>query len=218
MIIVEAGRDIVIDLLDPLLVVRSDKHKVLPGKQREQMRTASRWTAMICSAVALWDILLHPLPPGLLEAPTALVDENTAMLVRWGESPSMKGEQWLLDNIAEALEIDATTLGTQTFVPEHRLLVFTAKTETATHVQWKAFLTSPKGSLLDVVDHKFPGALNGQLCLEALAEMERSRSTNDSPQHSDVFKAAIGDAKDAHKAYLAACDWWRSTLEDAGIE
>jgi len=221
MIYFEAGRDIVIDLLDPLLVVRSDKHKVLPGQQREQCRGASRLMALVCAGVALWDILLHPLPPGIIEAPAAMLDENEFMMVRWDLPPvEPPGEQWLLDHAAEALEMDATKLSTQAFLEDHRVLIFKAQTETMwpAGAHWNAYVVRPSGKMEEVIDRNFPGTLNGHLCIEAQAEMERSRAANEGPTHSDTFVQFVGEAVHAHKAYLAACDFWRSALTETGAE
>eukprot|EP00913_Durusdinium_trenchii_P027878 g26140.t1 len=90
----EGWRELMIDLLDPLFVVRSDADKALPGKQRETLRRCSWACCLVCGAVAMWDIMLHPVEEGLFELPSDMLhglddglselwDPNTMLLFRW---------------------------------------------------------------------------------------------------------------------------------------
>ena len=52
----EDWREIIVDLLEPLLVVKSDTATRLPGQQRQQLRCTAWVLTLVCAAVALWDI------------------------------------------------------------------------------------------------------------------------------------------------------------------
>lgn len=239
----EGWRDVFIDLLDPLLVVRSDTDKALPGQQRQRMRRASWATTLACAAVALWDIMLHPVQEGLFEVPDDgvddglpdLWDQNTMLLLRWRPAGAQTSTG-LLTRAAEALELDVDKLATQAFLPNHRLLLFKVagkenNTRLPAHIRWKAAVMSPKGKLAAVVDPEFPGALNVTLCLHAHASVELAKhkaatapkdadeadaeptSTTPEPPMPADFVRIVGAAPDAHAAYLAGCDWWTQTLD-----
>mmetsp|Transcript_31345 Transcript_31345/g.57493 ORF Transcript_31345/g.57493 Transcript_31345/m.57493 type:complete len:426 (+) Transcript_31345:93-1370(+) len=61
----DSWRELLVELVDPLMVVRSDADKVLPGPQRQKLRRIA-WAAIaVCGAVALWDIILHPVQESL---------------------------------------------------------------------------------------------------------------------------------------------------------
>mmetsp|Transcript_31678 Transcript_31678/g.79954 ORF Transcript_31678/g.79954 Transcript_31678/m.79954 type:complete len:581 (-) Transcript_31678:39-1781(-) len=227
----EAWRDILVDLLDPLLVVRSDTDKALPGKQRQHLRRASWATTLLCASVALWDIMLHPVQEGLFEVPEDvddglpdLWDQNTMLMLRWRQSTT-PGESELLAGAAEALEVETEELKTQVFLPEHRLLLFKVdgkqnSTRLPAHLRWKAALLAPKGKLGKVADTDFPFSLNVTLCLHAHAsvELNKQKDSESSESHEEVempadFVKIVGTAPGASSAYLAGCDWWTQTLD-----
>lgn len=54
-------REIYLDWLEPIFVIRSDSHKRVPNQQRQLLRMISWSAAIVCAVVALWDIALHPL-------------------------------------------------------------------------------------------------------------------------------------------------------------
>lgn len=222
----EVWREVIVDLLDPLMVVRSDTDKLFPGRQRESLRNTNRVATTICAAVALWDILLHPLPEGMFEPPPEhtddlglpdLWDQNTMLLFRWqADEVEAPGEQSLLANIAETLETEPALVTTQVFDPTHRMLLFKAMDSAGrspAHVRWKEFMFAPKGSLAAVVDNSFPASLNVTLCLHATHHDEHAKSENKEPEMPADFLKAVGPARDAQQAYLAGCHWWTRALD-----
>ncbi|CAJ1415147.1 unnamed protein product [Effrenium voratum] len=54
-------RDIYLDWLEPIFVIRSDSYKRVPNFHRQALRAMSWGAAGLCAVVALWDIALHPL-------------------------------------------------------------------------------------------------------------------------------------------------------------
>eukprot|EP00913_Durusdinium_trenchii_P035159 g32891.t1 len=54
-------REIYLDWLEPIFVIRSDSHKRVPNQQRQLIKIISWAAAVLCALVALWDIALHPL-------------------------------------------------------------------------------------------------------------------------------------------------------------
>mmetsp|Transcript_29981 Transcript_29981/g.53638 ORF Transcript_29981/g.53638 Transcript_29981/m.53638 type:complete len:599 (+) Transcript_29981:101-1897(+) len=199
----EGWRDLLIDLLDPLFVVRSDSDKILPGKQRATLRHAAWVCTLACAAVAIWDIMLHPVQEGLFEVPdhldalddglADLWDQNTMMMLRWKPLPAEStGESALLFAAAESLGLETDKLVKQAVFPEHRLLLFKYEgpvepaTRQPVHARWKASMESPKGQLENIVDRVFPGVLNVTLCLHAHANTELAKKL-------DSFKDAKKD-------------------------
>ncbi|CAE7031816.1 unnamed protein product [Symbiodinium sp. CCMP2592] len=189
----EGWRDLLIDLLDPLFVVRSDTDKALPGKQRETLRRVSWGCCLVCAAVSMWDIMLHPVQEGLFELPDSLHlddgladlwDKNTMMLLRWKPGEG-RGETGLLWAAAEAMELDALTLKKQAIFEEQRLLLFKYDAGkdgekkpggASVHSKWKSSVASPKGDLEKIVDTGFPAVLNVTLCLHAHAHTEMAKA------------------------------------------
>jgi len=197
----EGWRDMLVDVLDPLLVVRSDTDKALPGQQRQRLRRAAWATTLLCAAVALWDIVLHPVQEGLFEPVDAfdglddgladLWDPGSMLLLRWRESAAgapvsdvvipLDWEQQLLAAAAEALQVEEGKLTTQVLFPEHKLLVFKhngpAENSSRLPAQlhwnaWKAAMLAPEGKLGAIADSAFPAALNVTLCLHTHALAE----------------------------------------------
>jgi len=220
----DACRDVLVDLIDPLLVVRSDADQVLPGKQREQLRSVNRVVAVICAAIALWDILLHPLPEGLMEPPSEqhvgsdlpeLWDPSSMMLLRWlPELEHVPGEQELLADVADALALESSLVATQVFAPSHRLLLFKAKSPgVPAHARWKAAKLSPTEKLAPLLDADFPAALNVTLCLHAHAAVEHAKADGKHPVMPAEFADAVGSGKDVREAYMVGCEWWTRALD-----
>lgn len=233
----EGWRDLFIDFLDPLFVIRSDTVKALPGQQRQRLRQASWSATLVCAMVALWDIMLHPVQDGLFEPPSGfdgldgaahlpdIFDQNALLLLRWRKSlATAPSESELLSMAAEALELKEDQLSTQSLFPEHRLLLFKAKgagkdSKMPVHMHWKTLVLSPRGKLGQTVDSDFPGALNVTTCLQAQAHgTEESAKAAEAtgtamPEvHPSVTKL-VGPAQDAHDAYMAGCDWWSGLLD-----
>eukprot|EP00439_Symbiodinium_sp_Y106_P017490 s4385_g2.t1 len=197
----EGWRDLLIDLLDPLFVVRSDTDKALPGKQRETLRRVSWGCCLVCGIVSMWDIMLHPVQEGLFELPDSLHlddgladlwDKNTMMLLRWKPGEG-RGETGLLWAAAEAMELDALTLKKQAIFEEQRLLLFKYDAGkdgekkpggASVHSKWKSSVASPKGDLEKIVDTGFPAVLNVTLCLHAHAHTEMAKAKAGHPGQS----------------------------------
>jgi len=187
----EGWRDLVVDLLDPLLVVRSDTDKALPGHQRQRLRHTAWALTLVCATVALWDILLHPVQEGLFEPMDDhledgfpdLWDANTMLLLRWKDTPvKPPGENELISAAAEGLGVEKERLKTQVLFEQHRLWLFKVEKDRETdanklpaHISWKALMLAPKGRLTKYVDSEFPGALNVTLCLHAHATVELAK-------------------------------------------
>lgn len=188
----EGWRDLMIDLLDPLFVVRSDTDKALPGKQRETLRRCSWVCCIVCGAVAMWDIMLHPVQEGLFELPSDIMqglddgladlwDQNTMLLLRWKPGEG-RDETALLWAAAESLGTEALSLKKQALFEEHRLLLFKyeapkdgQRPATPIHTKWKTSASSPQGDLAKIIDTSFPAVLNVTLCLHVHAHTELAK-------------------------------------------
>lgn len=205
----ENWRDLFVDLLDPLFVVRSDANKLLPGKQRETLRKAAWASTFVCAMVALWDIMLHPLQDGLFDVHEEdsmhaglhdLWDHNKMMMLRWKDvAGAVPGEKLLLSTAAEALSIDKDQMETQAMFPNHRLMLFkysgpaesTSGTADAVHVRWKSALAQPKAAVARLLDTSFPASLNITLCLTLHAHSAAHRlNTKDEAAESSEGEAA----------------------------
>mmetsp|Transcript_35739 Transcript_35739/g.83095 ORF Transcript_35739/g.83095 Transcript_35739/m.83095 type:complete len:603 (+) Transcript_35739:113-1921(+) len=224
----ESWRDLFIDFLDPLFVVRSDTDKLLPGQQRQRLRQAAWVATLLCAAVALWDIILHPVEEGLFEPPADLggvetglpdiFDQNAMLLLRWRPPPAeAPGEQQMLSVAAEALGIDKDALATQALFPKHRLFLFKfmggAEKGSALpmHIRWKTAMLSPKGRLGQLAESDFPGALNVTTCLHAQAwskyvkekaQKEKAESSAENAQVSTTEGAATTTLQPVHPSIL----------------
>mmetsp|Transcript_60727 Transcript_60727/g.198836 ORF Transcript_60727/g.198836 Transcript_60727/m.198836 type:complete len:633 (+) Transcript_60727:131-2029(+) len=216
----EGWRDLFVDLLDPLFVVRSDTDKALPGKQRQHLRRGSWVATMFCAAVAMWDIMLHPVQEGLFEVPDDLAaedglpdlwDQNTMLLLRWRDGVSAPGERELLDGVAEALEVEADGVASQAFLPEHRMLLFKiAGKEDASrmpaHQRWKAAMIAPRGKLGQVADTNFPSTLNVTLCLHAHATVELGKHKAEEAKAAKAKAEAEAEGGDVASVSASAAD------------
>ncbi|CAJ1387177.1 unnamed protein product [Effrenium voratum] len=211
-----------IDLLDPLFTVRSDSDKALPGKQRETLRRGSWACCIVCGAVAMWDIMLHPVQEGAFDLPgdlhglddglADLWDQNTMMLFRWKPGEG-RDEAALLWAAAESLEVDAMHLKKQALFEEHRLLLFKydagkdgAQRAAASpvHAKWKEQIASPKGQLAQIVDTSFPTALNVTLCLHAHAHTELAKVQATKEKSAEAETAETAEAASAAEHPLPA--------------
>jgi len=236
----EGWRDLFIDFLDPLFVIRSDTVKALPGQQRQRLRQASWVTTLVCAAVALWDIMLHPVQEGLFEPPADLdgvdaglpdiFDQNAMLLLRWRPPPAeAPSEQQMLLAAAEALEVEGDQLTTQALLEKHRLLLFKytgASSEKGgrkvpVHMHWKTLMLSPKGKLGQLAESDFPGTLNVTTCLQAQAQAKHGKDKGaadgeEAPAtpsvHPNVLRI-VGPSPEAQAAYMAGCDWWSGLLD-----
>lgn len=200
----EGWRELFIDLLHPLFVVRSDTDKALPGKQRETLRRGAWVCTAACAAVAIWDIMMHPVQEGLFENPddlhdldglADLWDQNTMMLFRWKPGEG-RGEAGLLWAAAEALEVEPLKLKKQAYFEEHRLMLFKIDApqprggnEQPVHARWKNSVRNPKGELQKILDSDFPGVLNVTLCLHAHASTEIARHKDEKKKEGEAASA-----------------------------
>eukprot|EP00434_Breviolum_minutum_P039606 symbB.v1.2.035175.t1/scaffold4679.1/size42772/3 len=226
----EGWRDLMIDLLDPLFVVRSDTDKALPGKQRETLRRCSWVCCIVCGAVAMWDIMLHPVQEGLFELPGDMLHGLDDGQWKPGEG---RDETALLWAAAESLGTEALSLKKQALFEEHRLLLFKYEAQkdsqrptTPIHTKWKTSSNSPQGDLAKIIDTSFPAVLNVTLCLHVHAhtelakvgqneEKEQAGETTTPPSHPlpEEFSEIVGSSADAREAYFAGCKWWTDTLD-----
>lgn len=230
----EGWRDLFIDFLEPLFVIRSDTVKALPGQQRQRLRQGAWLATLACAAVALGDILLHPVEEGLFEPPLDLGDvnqhlpdifnQNALLLLRWRGAAAAPGEDGMLRAAAEALEVEQAELATQALYPEHRLLLFKYtgqgdKGKVPVHLHWKALMLAPKGRLGELAEADFPGTLNVTACLmyrgQAKKEKEEAPAEGDDASTTpppDALISVVGPSPEAKAAYRAACDWWGDQL------
>mmetsp|Transcript_111995 Transcript_111995/g.349024 ORF Transcript_111995/g.349024 Transcript_111995/m.349024 type:complete len:591 (-) Transcript_111995:5-1777(-) len=232
-------RDLFVDFLDPLFVIRSDTDKMLPGPQRQRLRRVAWLATLACAAVALGDILLHPVEEGLFEPPVDFNDvgsmpdifnQNALLMLRWkAQQADAPGEQQMLALASEALEVEKDELVTQAMYPQHRLLLFKfngtqAKGKVPVHLHWKAFMMSPKGKLADLAESLFPGTLNVTACLQtrarkvhlakaaAAAKEGGDSQTSTTTLPPDPLSPIVGPSEEAQKAYEAGCEWWAGQL------
>jgi len=239
----EGWRELMIDLLDPLFVVRSDADKALPGKQRETLRRCSWACCLVCGAVAMWDIMLHPVEEGLFELPSDMLhglddglselwDPNTMLLFRWKPGEG-RDETALLFAAAETLGTEPLSLKKQALFEEQRLLLFkheAGKDRSTTppiHTKWKTSVASPQGELAKIVDSSFPAVLNVTLCLHVhahteVAKVQARKSGEEAEEPKETpspyplpaeFLEIVGPSADAREAYFAGCKWWTDTLD-----
>uniref|UniRef100_A0A7S4SM97 Uncharacterized protein n=1 Tax=Alexandrium monilatum TaxID=311494 RepID=A0A7S4SM97_9DINO len=250
-------RAILVDLLDPLLALRSESGRALPGVRRQGACAAARAAAAACALAALWDIALHPVQQGLLEPPPGaedsegagppeLWDPSAMLLLRWrqggergGETPgrprSQPDEQGLLRAASGALGLEPAALALRASFPEHRLLLFGPAAGGAAaqgggpalHTRWAAATIEGRPAVAGLLEVPFPAALNVTLCLHAHASVELARQHAEEAGASDGvgmsaeaglalpgdFLEAVGASPEAHRAYLAACDWWTERLD-----
>jgi len=225
-------RDLIIDLLDDLFVVRSDSDKMIPGEQRQRLRKAAWAATLACAAVAMWDIMLHPVQEGVFEPAVKhdgnlpdFWDRNSLLLLRWQAPPAQfPGEKELLSMAEKALDVNESSLTMQAVFPSHRLLLFKVDSKGYTtssvplQMRWKTALPT----MNQIADSTFPAALNVTLCLRAAGELhklkekvlgttESSESTTKPPMSAD-FIEVVGTSTDAQDAYMAACNWWMDAL------
>jgi len=220
-------RDIVIDLLEDLFVVRSDSTKMIPGEQRQRVKKAACAATLACAAVAMWDIMLHPVQEGSsLPSSTSFWDSRSLLLLRWQAPPAQfPGEKQLVSMVEKALDVNENSLTMQAAFPSHRLLLFNINSTTFTsnevpvQKRWETALPS----MHQIADSTFPTALNFTLCLRAAGELSKHKaksedtteSTTKPPMSAD-FSKIVGTSADAQDAYMAVCNWWMNGLKVEG--
>lgn len=239
-LIFEDWRLLSVDMLDPLMVTRSDDSKQLPGQQRQRLRFLSWGLALLCGAVALWDIAMHPVQEGLwepqdrsAEAQRDFWSTDTTLLFRYKSSVPTPTEAELLAAATEALSLEDGTAKGQNMLEPHRLLLFRVQDQlSSSRIKWKSATAEPTGRLAQLLDTDFPTFLNVTLCLHAHAEEELKKQASekaakrkeegvvwDSEDEKPTAKpgsilATVGGA-DAQAAYLAACDAWSTKVFSA---
>jgi len=209
-------REFYIDWLEPLLVVRSDTHKKMPGQQRQTMKRNAWVVALVCASTALWDIVLHPAPEVLNSAALARASAAplpSTLMLRWLPSSEQKEAKEMLPMISEALRLDANNLEVQETFPEHRLMLFKYKgterneTNSPVYLDWQAAMWAPTGKLAEVADNKFPAALNLSACSEVQNVLEQSAAAE-----KQLDEVGLSSKDEARAAYVAACDWFKHRI------
>lgn len=202
-----------LDWLEPLLVLRSDTHRRMPGQQRQTLRRNAWVFALVCATTALWDILLHPAPEVLNSNILAKAVFPDYLMLRWRPTTGQEVHQ-IKAVAAEALRVDFNALDVQTIFIPHRLMVFkyTGAGDNVTqaskvNLDWQAALWNPSGQLADIVDSGFPPTLNVTTCSEVKAGGEQTAAGE--KQLADV---GLEGKEEARAAYVAACDWYKHRL------
>uniref|UniRef100_A0A6V0DSW4 Uncharacterized protein n=1 Tax=Zooxanthella nutricula TaxID=1333877 RepID=A0A6V0DSW4_9DINO len=217
-----------IDWLEPLLIVRSDNHRRLPGQQRQKLRRSFWMFAIVAASTAMWDILLHPAPE-ILNTDQILKSLHQAshywdkvhdlfpefLMLRWQAENGREAHQ-LKALAADAVGVDPNVLEVQTTLDLHRLVVFKyigaeaasdSKDKSAqrakVHLEWQATMSNPADQLADVVDRHFPSALNVTTCSEVL-------SNQTAAGEKQLALIAPERKEEARSAFVAACDWYKS--------
>mmetsp|Transcript_42882 Transcript_42882/g.100626 ORF Transcript_42882/g.100626 Transcript_42882/m.100626 type:complete len:587 (-) Transcript_42882:51-1811(-) len=236
-------RELLVDFVDPLFVVRSDADRAVPNAQRQKLRQFSWIATLVCCAVALWDIVLHPVQDTFdsdaVQLPTDIWDESSMMLLRWKPSVETRTDETLLSVASTALGVSTESLQKQARYDDHRLFIFKTNetaTERKTMQSWKTSLQTADGPLAQTADGAFPGTLNVSICLrlhlvDALGKKQEEKKPEDKNEgdeqkakwHSEQTKelsqqlvTIAGESTDAQAAYRAACTWWTEQFAGDG--
>jgi hypothetical protein len=201
-------RDMLLEWIEPIFVVRSDSHHRKPHQTRQTLRTASWLCGLLCAATALGDILLHP-PQANAGAAVNWATGHVLML-RWQPaiSAELSNKDKMLATAADTLGVSLDTLTVKETFPEHRLMIFqgvenTTSNEAPVMAHWQAAMQNPQGKLAEIADSTFPAAFNASMC----GPVRKAHKGNLAPADGTVVSKA-----DAQAAYVAACDWWTKTL------
>eukprot|EP00403_Amphidinium_massartii_P022911 CAMPEP_0178392288 /NCGR_PEP_ID=MMETSP0689_2-20121128/11603_1 /TAXON_ID=160604 /ORGANISM="Amphidinium massartii, Strain CS-259" /LENGTH=542 /DNA_ID=CAMNT_0020012861 /DNA_START=174 /DNA_END=1802 /DNA_ORIENTATION=- len=221
-------RELVVDLVEPVMVVRSDSDKLQPGPQRQMLRRIAWATTIVCGSVALWDIIMHPVQDDALweheemlkeldPAHSDLWDPSAMLMLRWKDGT--RDDDSLTSMAAVALGMPQESISKKTRDDEHRLFIFKAQdsepvaegsTPAKLDQKWKALLEAPTGKLATDCDTGFPAVLNVTWCLRLhAAEHVDEKDIASEPD----FIALVGESEEAKEAYGAACTWWADQLE-----
>eukprot|EP00927_Polykrikos_kofoidii_P047862 TRINITY_DN42149_c0_g1_i1.p1 TRINITY_DN42149_c0_g1~~TRINITY_DN42149_c0_g1_i1.p1 ORF type:complete len:630 (+),score=96.42 TRINITY_DN42149_c0_g1_i1:95-1891(+) len=196
----EIGREITLDLLEPVFVVSSDSDKALPGPLRDTLRGTSWAVSLLCAAVTLWDVMLHPVNAGMIENTEETFppewrydfhggfydgykDEDALLLVRWRPSFAQYREGAVESVVAQALNVSKERVVQREFFLNHRVMVFRVATsdETGTDAlqEWKDVWSRARSKIEDDMEaDSFPAFVNKTLCSNAHdAVSVRARST-----------------------------------------
>jgi len=202
-------RDVMLEWIEPLFVVRSGGERWKPNQKRQSLRTATWLCSLLCAATALGDIVLHP--PQASAAAAPLWAHGNLLMLRW--QPTVAAEQsekdQMLATAADALGMSVETLKVRETLPEHRLMIFQGAEaaavggEVPVMAHWQAAMMNPKGKLAEIADASFPAALNVSMCTTVRQAAESSSARPDVP---------VTQKADARAAYVAACDWWTRYL------
>eukprot|EP00747_Dinoflagellata_sp_TGD_P165927 gnl/TRDRNA2_/TRDRNA2_187951_c0_seq1.p1 gnl/TRDRNA2_/TRDRNA2_187951_c0~~gnl/TRDRNA2_/TRDRNA2_187951_c0_seq1.p1 ORF type:complete len:715 (-),score=151.08 gnl/TRDRNA2_/TRDRNA2_187951_c0_seq1:57-2201(-) len=207
---VKDWRGIVVDFLEPLMILRSDVDKAVPGENRQRLRKAAWFAALICAFTTLWDIWLHPVeaPPGYYYgdeendkqwdddwgsglgdwSPHGPWTAEAVLMLRWqqGKEPA---DSELLHVAAEALGVEDKSLAVYERLNESRLLLFHNNQDfLPMNKKWAEALEAMSGKLTDVVDTKFPANLNASLCLNLEAVHYRMEHLKESENKTKTEK------------------------------
>eukprot|EP00405_Crypthecodinium_cohnii_P015475 CAMPEP_0206447528 /NCGR_PEP_ID=MMETSP0324_2-20121206/16864_1 /ASSEMBLY_ACC=CAM_ASM_000836 /TAXON_ID=2866 /ORGANISM="Crypthecodinium cohnii, Strain Seligo" /LENGTH=581 /DNA_ID=CAMNT_0053916365 /DNA_START=81 /DNA_END=1823 /DNA_ORIENTATION=- len=230
----QAWRELIVELLEPIFVVRSDTDKVLPGKHRDLVRRLSWVAAIAAASAACWDIMLHPLevpldPPDLhLQHGLPLIwDRDSMLLMRWHEDAPSHGERKLLDIAADAMNLPYDGVAPQAYFPEHRLFIFRItrrdyKGRTDAHEEWRKAWVDPQGKLAEIAEVSFPHNLNVTLCMhhDESAELARKQAAqlreefDDVPDFDPELSETVPEEESARDAYMKACQWWQHEVDE----
>ncbi|CAK0831469.1 unnamed protein product [Prorocentrum cordatum] len=162
-------REVMLEWIEPLFVVRSGGDRWKPNQTRQSIRTATWLCSLLCAATALGDIVLHP--PQASAAAAPLWSQGNLLMLRWQSTVAAEQseKERMLATAADALGIGVDTLKVKETFPEHRLMIFqgsdvTAGIEAPVTLNWQAAMMNPKGKLAEIADSSFPAALNVSMC------------------------------------------------------
>jgi len=204
-------REVVLEWIEPLFVVRSGGERWKPNQTRQSVRTAAWLCSLLCAATALGDIVLHP-PAQASVAAAPLWSQGNLLMLRWKYDWPQPSEQVekdrMLKTLADALGMSVDTLKVKETFMEHRLMIFqgseaAAGSEAPVVANWKAAMLNPQGKLAEIADASFPAALNVSMCTTVRQAAESSSAVADVP---------VTQKADSRAAYVAACDWWTRYL------
>jgi len=198
-------RDFVMEWLEQVFVVRSDRDKRIPAPMRQRLRIQAWILCMLASATALWDIKFHPTETIM---PTPMSKEGLLMFRYQMDANETAPE--MLAIAAIALDVHVEELKIEEYSQWHRLFIFKHlvpkdASDTPLFLRWVQVMTPPQGKLQHLVDQSFPATLNAAMCSSVRSAHEEI--------HEKKLKDMINVLKaDAREAYLAACDWWDRRL------
>lgn len=194
-------RELYVDLLEPLFVVRSDAFKRLPGPTRQLLRKSSWFIALVCAITAVWDICLHPVQEELRygakhDDMLYLKDTDVVFNFRWKSSlEEAPSNEKILMTAASALQVESHLLRVQQTWPEHNLSIF--KYTGPEHNTSQPTLLSrwisqihTNSDLREVIDSSFAAHTDAKAC---------SFLTGASGNSEPTIPSAV--------AMLKACDW-----------
>lgn len=182
-----------VELMEPIMPIRTDGGRQPPAPGRELARGLSRGLAVICSLVIVWDVAAHSRGVSTLQPEPAAPDvhdeampdywdeqdhypdkwsADSRLMLRWQASAEFPGEKRSLELAAQALGLETEKLASENLFPELRILLFRflGPIEAGFHhhsvsERWQEFVVAPQGELASFMETKFPPYLDAGLCL-----------------------------------------------------